>query len=95
MFGRLESVFQSEVAGLGNLRAALLAFGVSCMTYNILAVLQTAVETEHELDAANFQVSSYYIAEEVRSTYSGMMIGVCFGDKSPRDQPKGNNALPW
>lgn len=76
MFGRLESVFQSEVAGLGNPRAALLAFGVACMTYNILAVLQAAVETEHRLDAANFQVSSYYIANEVRSTYSGMMIAV-------------------
>jgi hypothetical protein len=76
MFGRLESVFQSEVAGLGNPRAALLAFGVSCMTYNILAVLQSAVETEHRLEAANFQVSSYYIADEVRTTYSGMMIAV-------------------
>ena len=76
MFGRLESVFQSEVARLGNPRAALLAFGVACMTYNILAVLQAAVETEHRLDAANFQVSSYYIANEVRSTYSGMMIAV-------------------
>ena len=29
MFGRLESVFQSEIAGLGHPRAALLAFGVS------------------------------------------------------------------
>lgn len=76
MFGRLESVFQSEVAGLGNPRAALLAFGVACMTYNILAVLQSAVETEHRLDAANFQVSSYYIADEVRTTYSGMMIAM-------------------
>ena len=28
------------------------------------------------LDAANFQVFSYYIANEVRSTYSGMMIAV-------------------
>jgi IS4 transposase len=76
MFGRLEAVFQSEVAGLGNPRAALLAFGVACMTYNILAVLQSAVETEHRLEAANFQVSSYYIADEVRTTYSGMMIAV-------------------
>jgi IS4 transposase len=76
MFGRLESVFQSEVAGLGNPRAALLAFGVACMAYNILAVLQVAVEIEHRLDAATFQVSSYYIADEVRSTYSGMMIAV-------------------
>ena len=76
MFGRLESVFQSEVAGLGNPRAALLAFGVACMSYNILAVLQAAVETEHRLEAGNFQVSSYYIANEVRTTYSGMMIAV-------------------
>ncbi|WNG59823.1 IS4 family transposase [Archangium gephyra] len=76
MFGRLESVFQSEIAGLGNPRAALLAFGVACMTYNILAVLQSAVETEHRLDAASFQLSSYYIADEVRATYSGMMIAV-------------------
>lgn len=76
MFGRLESVLQSEVASLGNPRAALLAFGVSVMTYNILAVLQAAVETEHRLEAANVQVSTYYIADEVRSTYSGMMIAV-------------------
>jgi IS4 transposase len=76
MFGRLEAVFQSEVAGLGNPRAALLAFSVACMTYNLLAVLQSAVETEHKLEAANFQVSSYYIADEVRTTYSGMMIAV-------------------
>ena len=76
MFGRLEAVFQSEVAGLGNPRAALLAFSVACMTYNLLAVLQSAVETEHRLEAANFQVSSYYIADEVRTTYSGMMIAV-------------------
>jgi len=76
MFGRLESVFQSEVPGLGNPRAALLAFGVACMTYNILAVLQSAVETEHRLDAASFQISSYYIADEVRSNYGGMMIAM-------------------
>jgi IS4 transposase len=42
----------------------------------ILAVLQAAVETEHRLEDANFQVSSYYIADEVRTTYSGMMIAV-------------------
>jgi IS4 transposase len=76
MFGRLESVFQSEITGLGNPRAALLALGVAAMAYNILAVLQAAVETEHRLDGANFQISSYYIADEVRSTYSGMMIAV-------------------
>jgi hypothetical protein len=28
------------------------------------------------VEAANVQVSTYYIADEVRSTYSGMMIAV-------------------
>ncbi|WP_281255341.1 hypothetical protein [Cystobacter ferrugineus] len=41
------------------------------MAYNILAVLQAAVETEHQLEAANLQVSTYYIADEVRSTTAG------------------------
>jgi IS4 transposase len=76
MFGRLESVLQSEVKSLGHPRAALFAFGVSVLTYNVLAVLQAAVETEHRLEASNMQVSSYYIADEVKSNYGGMMIAV-------------------
>jgi IS4 transposase len=74
MFGRLESVLHSEVHSLGNPRAALLAFGVSVMAYNVLAVLLAAVEEEHHLQAT--EVSSYYVAGEVKATYSGMMIAL-------------------
>ena len=61
MFGRLESVLQSEVKSLGYPRAALFAFGVSVLAYNVLAVLQSAVEAEHRLEDSTIQVSSYYI----------------------------------
>lgn len=74
MFGRLESVLQSEVSTLGHPRAALLAFGVAVLAYNVLSVLQSAVEVEHQLSAT--EVSSYYIAGEVKATYGGMMIAV-------------------
>lgn len=76
MFGRLESVLHSEVSTLGYPRAALLAFGVAVMAYNVLAVLQAAVEAEHQLAASNMQVSSYYIAGEVKAAYGGMMIAL-------------------
>ncbi|HYO52943.1 MAG TPA: IS4 family transposase, partial [Archangium sp.] len=43
----------------------------------VLAVLQSAVETEHRLEEdSKWQVSTYYIAEEVKSNYGGMMIAV-------------------
>jgi IS4 transposase len=74
MFGRLESVLHSEVSTLGHPRAALLAFGVAVMAYNVLAVLLAAVEAEHDLKG--MEVSSYYVAGEVKATYGGMMIAI-------------------
>jgi hypothetical protein len=50
MFGRRESVLKSEVRTLGHPRAALLAFGVAVMAYNVLAVMLAAVATEHRLE---------------------------------------------
>lgn len=43
MFGRLESVLQSEVKSLGYPRAALFAFGVSVLAYNVLLELAANV----------------------------------------------------
>ncbi|WP_284666645.1 IS4 family transposase [Myxococcus sp. SDU36] len=74
MFGRLESVLKSEVSTLGYPRAALLAFGLAVMAYNVLAVMLAAVETEHRLKPA--EVSSYYVADEVKATYGGMMMAI-------------------
>lgn len=75
MFQRLESVLQSEIGSLGQPRAALLAFGVAAMAYNVLAVLQAAVAAQHALDAVD-EVSPYYLAAEVRTHYAGMLIAV-------------------
>lgn len=76
MFGELEAVLQSEVKSLGHPRAALLAFGVAVMAYNVLSVLQTAIETCHQLPGTGMEISTYYIANEVKSNYGGMMIAV-------------------
>lgn len=76
MFGELEAVLESEVRSLGRPRAALLAFGVAVLAYNVLSVVKSAVEASHDLEAAKMQVSTYYIAAEVKFTYGGMTVMV-------------------
>lgn len=76
MFGELEAVLQGEVKSLGHPRAALLAFGVAVMAYNVLSVLQAAVEASHQPQVTGIEISTYYIAGEVKSTYGGMMVAV-------------------
>ena len=76
MFGELEAVLESEVRSLGQPRAALLAFGVAVLAYNVLSVVKSAVEASHALEAAPMQVSTYYIALEVKFAYGGMMMVV-------------------
>ena len=76
LFQRLEAVLHSEVRSLGHPRAALLASGVAVMACNVLSVLQSAVWIAHELDGSDIELSSYYIADEVRTHYAGMMMAV-------------------
>lgn len=76
MFQRLESVLQSEIKTLGQPRAALFAFGVAVLAYNVLSMLLTAVRVQHAstLEKEEFELSPYYIAIEIRANYAGMMI---------------------
>jgi IS4 transposase len=78
LFQRLESVLHSEVRTLGHPRAALLAFGVALLAYNVLALLQTALRTRHArtLEEAQMELSSYYIATEIKANHAGMLIAV-------------------
>jgi IS4 transposase len=76
MFQRLESVLHSEVNTLGYPRAALLAFSTAILAYNALAMIQAAIEAEHDLPSAGIELSSYFIAVDVKAYYAGMMVAV-------------------
>lgn len=76
LFGRLEAALNSEVRTLGHPRAALLAFGAAVVAYNVLAVIETAVAAAHDLEAAGLKVSTFYVADDVRSDYRGMKIAI-------------------
>ena len=73
LFQRLKSVLHSEVTSLGHPRAALLAFGMAVLSYNILSLLRSAVWSAHELHTSDIELSSYFFACEIRTNYAGMM----------------------
>jgi hypothetical protein len=80
LFQRLESVLHSEIRSLGHPRAALLGFAVAILAYNVLSVLKRSVEIAHtrtdEANSAAPDVSTYYLALQIRGQYEGMLIAV-------------------
>lgn len=76
LFQRLEAVLHSEVRTMGHPRAALLAFGCAVIAYNVLAVLQAAIEAAKDLPAEGIELSMYYLADDVRSDYRGLIIAI-------------------
>ena len=76
MFQRLESVLESEIRSLGHPRAALLGFAVAVLAYNVLAVLKRSVEHAHRNRQPQLDVSTYYLALLIRSSYEGMLVAL-------------------
>ncbi len=71
MFQRLEADLKSEIRTMGHPRAALLGFATAILAYNILALLKIVIEQAHQ--EQEVEVSTYYMANEVRMAYYGMM----------------------
>jgi hypothetical protein len=77
MFQKLEAVLASEIKTLGYPRAALFSFCVAVLAYNVLSMLQAAVEAEHGIEHNSpAELSLYLVASEVKATHAGMMIAV-------------------
>jgi hypothetical protein len=79
----LENVFQTltealrcEIDTLAYPKAALFGFCVALVAYNVLAVIRAALRSEHGTEAVETKASSRHMADEVASTYKGMMIAL-------------------
>lgn len=73
-FGKLATALSCEISSLGYPPAALFAFGVGAIAYNILSVVRTAIQVVHRVDADD--ISAYYVADEIRGMMRGMMVAV-------------------
>jgi len=65
-----------EVNTLGYPNAALFAFCVALMTYNLLAVVKATLRAVHGHEKIATQFSDFYLADEIKGTYRGMMIAI-------------------
>jgi IS4 transposase len=74
-FGELATCLNGEVNTLGYPKAALFAFCVALVSYNVLSVVKAALRSAHG-DEAVEEVSGYYLADEIAGTHRGMMIAI-------------------
>ena len=85
MFGELEAALAGELHSLGQPKAALFAFGLAVLAFNVLQVVRRAVEATHTVDGEVPAVSSYHVAVEIRATYQGFVIATTDTDWSRWD----------
>ena len=80
---QVENVFQTlteslrcEIDTLAYPKAALFGFCVALVAYNVLAVVRAALRSEHGVETVETKASNRHMAQEVASTYRGMMIAL-------------------
>jgi hypothetical protein len=74
-FHELEAAIRGEVETLGYPKAALFAFCVALVAYDVLRVVKAAIGAGHGIDT-EAEVSGSDVAEEVAATRRGMAIAV-------------------
>ena len=74
-FGELATCLNGAVNTLGYPKAALFAFCVALVAYNILSVVKGALRSVHGVEAVE-EVSGYFLADEIAGTHRGMMIAI-------------------
>jgi IS4 transposase len=75
-FQKLECHLNSEIETLGYPQAALFAFCLALVAFNLYAVVMAALRAAHPTGAIDDTVSEYYLAGEIATTMTGLTIAV-------------------
>ncbi len=75
-FQILTEVLKCEQPRQGYPKAALFAFCVTLVAYNVLAVIQAALRAAHGTEKVENEVSLHHVAGEIKRTREGMVIAV-------------------
>jgi hypothetical protein len=75
-FQELEKALQSEINTLGYPKAALFAFCIALVAYNIMSTVKAALRSVHGAAVIDTEFSTHDLAEEVAATHRGMMIAI-------------------
>lgn len=71
-FQHIAQALNAEIKTLAYPKAALLGFCIALVAANIMSVLKTAIATATDRDYE--QLSTYYLADEIKANYGGMMV---------------------
>ena len=74
-FGELATCLHGEIETLGYPKAALFAFCVALVSYNVMSVVKASLRSAHGEEAVE-GLSFYYLADEAAGTHRGMMIAI-------------------
>jgi hypothetical protein len=75
-FFDLTTTLQCEIKTLGYPKAALFAFTLALVSYNIVSLIKAAMRAVHGRERVDQEISPYYLTLEIRQTYEGMSIAV-------------------
>jgi hypothetical protein len=76
VFQVLTETLQCEHPRRGYPKAALFAYCVTLVAYNVLATIKAALRSVHGTDKVEKEVSLYHATGEIRRTYTGMMVAI-------------------
>ena len=76
VFQTLTTILKCEVNTLGYPKAALFAFCVALLAFNVYATVKAALRAAHGAETVEQEVSDYFLADEISGTYRGMMIAI-------------------
>jgi hypothetical protein len=75
-FHEIEQSLESEIRTLAYPKAALLAFCLALVLYNLLSTVKAAIAAVHGDVLPRERISGYYLAEEISASYRGMLIAI-------------------
>lgn len=76
LFGELSQSLNAEINTLCYPKAALLAYCVGLLSYNVISTVKGSIQAAHGDEARIDELSTYYIAEELGAIHLGMMIAI-------------------
>jgi len=74
-FQEVAQSLHGEIETLGYPKAALFAFCMALVAFNVMSVIQAALRAAHGEEVAE-EVSFFYLCDEVAGTYRGLLIAI-------------------
>lgn len=94
-FQEMERALGGEVATLGYPKAALFAFSVALVAYNVFSTLKASLRAVHGEETVKEEVSGFHIAADAALDYSGMDVAIPDELWVPYQEMTANEFAAW